>query len=123
MIHDPGNPMLSSLTLDGGTLTFMAPELLAPPKFGLKCSAPTQESDIYAFGLVMLQVFLFCCHLSLFFPDVPPGPDRGGTISRFQTLGTRIPRIAWRSSGETCECEGYRDLRLLVGAHPEVLGR
>ena len=77
---DPHNPMSSSLTLEGGTLAFMAPELLAPPKFGLKGSVPTQQGDIYSFGLVMLQVFLLYCYLHVF-PDVPPGPDRGGAVS------------------------------------------
>ena len=67
MVLDPQNPMSSSLTLEGGTLVFMAPELLAPPKFGLKGSVPSQQGDIYSFGLVMLQVFLLCCHGPLIF--------------------------------------------------------
>ena len=46
-------------TFEGGTLTFMAPELLAPSRFGLKSAVPTQEGDVYAFGLVILQVL--CC--------------------------------------------------------------
>ena len=58
MVFDPQNPMSSSLTLEGGTLTFMAPELLAPSRFGLKSAVPTQEGDVYAFGLVILQVFV-----------------------------------------------------------------
>ena len=61
MVLDPGNPMSSSLTLEGGTLAFMAPELLAPSRFGLKSAIPTQEGDVYAFGLVILQVILLCC--------------------------------------------------------------
>jgi len=60
MVFDQDNPMSSSLTLEGGTLSFMAPELLAPSKFGLKNAVPTQEGDIYAFGLVILQVFMLC---------------------------------------------------------------
>ena len=65
MVLDPQNPMSSSFTLEGGTLAFMAPELLAPPKFGLKGSVPTQQGDIYSFGLVMFQVFLLYCHRPL----------------------------------------------------------
>jgi len=53
MVLDPQNPMSSSFTLEGGTLTFMAPELL-------KNSIPTKEGDIYAFGLVILQVAAPC---------------------------------------------------------------
>jgi serine/threonine protein kinase len=56
IVLDPQNPMSTSLGLQGGTMTFMAPELLAPSKFGLKNSVPTQQGDIYAFGLVILQV-------------------------------------------------------------------
>ncbi|KAF9789222.1 kinase-like domain-containing protein [Thelephora terrestris] len=56
LVLDPLNPMSSSLTLQGGTMAFMAPELLAPSNYGLKNSVPTQEADIYAFGLVLFQV-------------------------------------------------------------------
>jgi len=67
MVFDPQNPMSSSHTLEGGTLAFMAPELLAPSRFGLEGAVPTQEADIYAFGLVILQVsLLYCCHLLSF---------------------------------------------------------
>jgi len=62
MVFDPLNPMSSSLTLEGGTMTFTPPELLAPPMFGLKGSIPTKQGDIYTFGLVTLQVSLLCCH-------------------------------------------------------------
>lgn len=34
----------------------MAPELLDPEKFGLKKSKPTFRTDIYALGMVMLEV-------------------------------------------------------------------
>jgi len=44
---------------------FMAPEMIAPSKFGLKDSVPTQEGDIYAFGLTVLQVITLCHHLLL----------------------------------------------------------
>jgi len=56
MVLDPQNVMSSSLTIQGGTMAFMAPEIIAPSKFGLKNSVPTQEGDVYAFGSVILQV-------------------------------------------------------------------
>jgi hypothetical protein len=56
MALDPQDPIASGFTLEGGTITFMAPELLAPSKFGLKDAIPAKEGDIYAFGLVILQV-------------------------------------------------------------------
>ena len=64
MVFDPHNPMSSSFTLEGGTMTFMAPELFAPSSYGLESAVPTQETDIYAFGLVVLQVTALC-HLYL----------------------------------------------------------
>jgi len=56
MVLDPVRPMACSAQLEGGTTTFMAPELLAPPRYGMSDSVPTPESDVYAFGLVILQV-------------------------------------------------------------------
>ena len=54
MVRD--DPMSDSAQLEGGTLMFMSPELLAPQNFGMKHSIPTPQSDIYAFGLVIFQV-------------------------------------------------------------------
>jgi serine/threonine protein kinase len=56
VVLDPGQPMSCSAQLEGGTLSFMSPELLVPSKFGMKVSVPTPEGDIYAFGLVIFQV-------------------------------------------------------------------
>ena len=56
---DPHHQMSLSQTLQGGTPSFMAPELLAPARYGLKYSAPTQQADVYAFSLVILQVTPF----------------------------------------------------------------
>ena len=66
MVFDPMQPMSSSLELGGGTMTFMAPEILTPSKYGLKTSVPTREGDIYAFGLVILQVVALIPLPSLF---------------------------------------------------------
>lgn len=60
-VPDPQNNLLQSPVLEGGTPMFMAPELLSPSKFGLDSSIPTQEGDVYAFGLVILQVIVFDC--------------------------------------------------------------
>ena len=37
---------------------FTSPELLVPSRFGLKDATPNSEADIYAFGLVILQVYV-----------------------------------------------------------------
>ena len=99
MVLDPGNPMSSSLTLEGGTLAFMAPELLAPSRFGLKSAIPTQEGDVYAFGLVILQVIQLPCYRPLVFSDVLSGPDRKATVSKYETPRARLPRLVWPSPG------------------------
>jgi serine/threonine protein kinase len=56
MVLDPNQPMSCSAQLEGGTVPFMSPELLAPLKFGVKSSIPTSQADIYAFGMVIFQV-------------------------------------------------------------------
>lgn len=56
MVLDPDHPMSCSAQLEGGTMMFMSPELLAPQKFGVKNSIPTPQSDVYAFGLLIFQV-------------------------------------------------------------------
>jgi len=53
---DPCQPMACSAQVEGGTLTFMAPELLVPETYGMKDPGPTTQADIYAFGLVIYQV-------------------------------------------------------------------
>ena len=52
----PGQILSCSAQLEGGTMKFMAPELLVPEKFGKKNTLPTPQADIYAFGLVISQV-------------------------------------------------------------------
>ena len=56
MVLDLDHSMPAHAMAEGGTFSFMAPELLAPTKFGLGGSIPTREADIFAFGLVILQV-------------------------------------------------------------------
>jgi len=56
VVLDPKQPMSCSAQLEGGTMTFMAPELMVPSKFGFKDSMPTSEADVYAFGLLLFQV-------------------------------------------------------------------
>ena len=38
------------------TERFKSPEQINPEKFGMSSRAPTQESDIYSFGMATLQV-------------------------------------------------------------------
>jgi len=56
VVFDPDQPMSCSAQLEGGTMMFMSPELLAPQKFEIQNQTPTLQSDVYAFGLVIFQV-------------------------------------------------------------------
>ena len=66
MVLDPQDSLSSSFTLEGGTMQFMAPELLAPSRFGLRNAVPTKEGDVYAFGLVIFQVIV--CAVTIYVP-------------------------------------------------------
>jgi len=80
MAIDSQNAMSPSPTIQDETMAFMAPEIIAPSKFGLKNSVPTQEGDVYAFGSVILQV-IAAHHHHLFLLDDLSGPDRRATVS------------------------------------------
>jgi len=56
IVLDPGQKLSCCAQLEGGTMTFMSPELLMPSHFGMWDSVPTPEADVYAFGLVIFQV-------------------------------------------------------------------
>ena len=56
-VLDPTNPTASvSTTNFGGTTRWMSPELLHPQLFGFEDNRPTEESDRYALGMVILEV-------------------------------------------------------------------
>ena len=62
IVYDPSLGMESSKsTAGGGTTPFMAPELLAPSRFGLDKCKPSKEADVYAMGVVIYQVRVTCC--------------------------------------------------------------
>jgi len=42
----------------GGTTRWMSPELLDPDQYGLPDSRPTKQSDCYALGMVVYEVFV-----------------------------------------------------------------
>jgi serine/threonine protein kinase len=51
--------IVNSVTIasqNGGTIRWMSPELLDPDRLGLKESQPTERSDCYALGMVVLEV-------------------------------------------------------------------
>jgi len=58
---DPDQQNARSAQLEGGVMTFMSPELLIPDLFGKEVAVYTPQSDIYAFGMVIYQVFQHDC--------------------------------------------------------------
>jgi hypothetical protein len=55
IMKDPTNLLASSSYTQGGTARWMSPELIAPQRFGLKSSRPTESSDCYALGMVVYE--------------------------------------------------------------------
>lgn len=55
-VSDPTNPTNSGSSTNAGTTRWMSPELLHPEEFGFKHSRPTEKSDCYALGMVILEV-------------------------------------------------------------------
>ena len=55
IVSDPANLLSSSSCAQGGTARWMAPELIAPQKFGFKTSRPTKFSDCYSLGMVIYE--------------------------------------------------------------------
>lgn len=58
IVYDDAGGPESTSALGGGTTPFMAPELLSPSMFGKNRCRVSKEADIYAFGMVILQVCL-----------------------------------------------------------------
>ena len=56
IVSDPVYSAASSSVMNAGTIRWMSPELLYPEHFNLKESRPTNASDCYALGMVMLEV-------------------------------------------------------------------
>ena len=57
VLSDPATVCASTTsTFTYGTLRFMAPELFDPALSGLHDSITTKQTDIYALGMVILQV-------------------------------------------------------------------
>jgi len=55
IISDPANHLSSSSYIQGGTIRWMGPELIAPQDFGFKNSRPTKSSDCYSLGMVVYE--------------------------------------------------------------------
>jgi hypothetical protein len=53
---DPNASIAETSATSGGTTRWMAPELLSPEDFGLSRMELTMASDIYALGMVVLEV-------------------------------------------------------------------
>ena len=56
IVSDPVYSAASSSVMNAGTIRWMSPELLYPEHFNLKESRPTDASDCYALGMVIIEV-------------------------------------------------------------------
>ena len=108
MILGPDHSMSAHAMVEGGTFSFMAPEILVPAKFGLGSSISTREADIFAFGLVVLQVFRLnrpqFFHTSAHLYRFSRGNLRSTTLQ---------PTNAYLQSSRVCDQRNLRTLRLL----------
>ena len=55
IVSDPAIRLHSSSFMHGGTVRWMAPELINPQEFGFEKSCPTKSSDCYALGMVIYE--------------------------------------------------------------------
>ena len=108
MILDPDYSMSAHAVAEGGTFSFMAPELLDPAKFGLESSIPTREADVFSFGLVVLQVF----RLNHLRPSYLPARLSRCSRGNFHSVTTQSTSARVQSS-MVCGQENPRMLRPL----------
>lgn len=122
MTLDIDHSMSAHAMVEGGTLLFMAPELLVPAKFGLGSSIPTREADTFAFGLVVLQVLLPIVLTDLIGLLTYVGSHRETAISLRHS--PRMHRCDRRgcTTRETRGSRGYWTLASCVGSRAGVLG-
>ena len=59
IVYDDADGLESTSALGRGTTPFMASELLSLSMFGKTECQVSKEADVYAFGMVILQVCLF----------------------------------------------------------------
>jgi serine/threonine protein kinase len=107
IIFDPGMSHTTSVSVAmKGTIPWMSPELLDPERFGLKYSKSTKPTDVYALGMVILEV---CPILSwsqnidkhscqVLTRALPYTGSRPETISHTVLSGRRPPRPGNASS-------------------------
>ncbi|KAF9789236.1 kinase-like domain-containing protein [Thelephora terrestris] len=92
------------------TVSFMAPELLVPQKFGLENGVPSKEADIYALGMTVYQVltgkspFFPTKGLNIFFPIVsgarPSKPENAEGIGMTEDIWSLLQET-WREDRTT----------------------
>jgi serine/threonine protein kinase len=88
ILADFGFTRVASLTMkvsseDSGTVSFTAPELIHPTKFGLEKGLPSKEADIYALGMTVYQVLT---------GQWPFYPKREVEVAHAVILGERPPK-------------------------------
>ena len=119
---DPIWELACSAQPEGGTPTFMSPELLVPEAFSKTDATAMPQADIYAFGLVIYQVCKQDCRFLSFSRILSPGPYGRSSIPWYSAIGVGISRTPWGTPGQTKERLGHRVFRFAVEFHPTLLG-
>ena len=90
-VVDPGQKLSCSAQLEGGTVQFMAPELLVPEMYGKTGAKSTRQADIYAFGLLIFQVRGQDYGYRPFSHTLSPGSYGQYPVPWYSGLGDRVP--------------------------------
>ena len=88
-----------TVVFSGGTLSWMSPELLDPPRFSSD-GCPTRESDCYALGLVVYEVN-FALVVTIVSCSSTSGSHRSPTVQSHNCLHTCARYTKRRTSKET----------------------
>jgi len=64
-ISSPGQELSVLDGSDGIPWRYFAPELIHPPKFGLEYAKTSRETDVYGFGLLVLEVITPKYHVTV----------------------------------------------------------
>ena len=107
-VLDPDQLMACSAQAEGGMVTFMAPELLVPEMYGVVAAKPTPQADIYAFGLVIFQVFGQQHGYRLFLHIFLPGPYGRHPIPWCSAIRVGALCCSRRAPRQTGECFSNR---------------
>ena len=107
LVFDVDHMLSYDIHMEGGTPSFLSPERIMPSEFGRVDTIPTPESDVFAFGMTIFQVFE---HSRKYLPPplLCPGPYRRTSIPRCSVNGVDGLCGPRDTPGQTRERIGHR---------------